>query len=133
MINLSNCLRMSDNALSLKHAFSRTLDSTLISNRQKKKGSRVQAIVFRWIVGPQGSTIEFQMGSFVDRSGKEQYCKRNLRNTAIQRFDKNPLTVDVLGEVNLHRVKQEIRHEIQRLRKNALLSTVPENWCHEYV
>jgi hypothetical protein len=129
MDNLHDCMVSSTDEWIIKCKFSRAIDTLMTSNRQKRKGSRVQVIVFHWILGPHGSTIEYQLCSFVDRTGKEQYSKRFLRNTAIQRFQKNPLTIPVLGEVDLHRVKHEIRHELQKRRKMA----TTQEWCHEYV
>ena len=67
--------------------------------RVKRKGSRVTAVTYKWIEDADTKRILFQFATFVDRTGKEQFVKSDLRKTAQDRLRKKPLLLEVEATV----------------------------------
>jgi hypothetical protein len=101
------------------HFISRLSDVQLA--RRKRKNSRVCAIVYKWYANEYETVIEFNFSRFIDRTGKEQYKKSGLRDTARSRFDKCPRVI-VCANKNMHmtEVKQKITSlmGLQLVQKN---------------
>lgn len=134
LVSLKQSCRMSGSRKSLCIEFGRKIDSLHRRNRQQTKGSRVYVIIFHWIPTEQGHTIRFQYAIFVDKTGKDQYCKRQLRQIALERFEENPIELSLLGETSKHDVKEVIYQEIENHRKRIMLQKlISLAWCHEYV
>lgn len=91
--------------------------------RQKKKGSRVLAIAYKWYQTKEKVHVLFQYSSFIDRTGKEQYEKKNLQKTARLRLEKQPRGLMMyLGpdeKTTIQNVRDRVIHEIRDIRKDT--------------
>jgi hypothetical protein len=97
------------------------------------RGSTVTAVTYRWCKSTsekKGTVsvavreeepsflLQFAFATFVNRSGKEAYTKKGLRETASKRLDKEPHLLEIhCQEMSRFERHVAIRREIQNIRK----------------